>query len=240
MTEQSLGSRGRSLPEVVLFDLDGTVTDPSGDFVVSMRHALATTDVAIPSDDILRSFIGPPLHDTLAALGLDTDGIAAATDAYRQRYRQLDSVGTVVHSGIESLLGELRASGCRLGIATSKPQVIAEKILVDVGLGDAFDTVAGASLDERDADKAQVVAKALGQQHFPDPADVVMVGDRSFDVIGARAHGIETVVVLWGFSTEDEFRRIEPRAVVADAEALRVELYGDHVPGGRGAAQMTR
>ena len=240
MTEQSLESRRGTPPAVVLFDLDGTVTDPSDDFVVSMRHALAATGVAVPSDEVLRSFIGPPLHDTLAALGLDADGVTAATDAYRQRYRQLDSVGTVVHPGIGSLLGELRASGCRLGIATSKPQPIAEKILVDVGLGDAFDTVAGASLDERDADKALVVAKALGQQHLPDPTDVVMVGDRSFDVIGARAHGIETVVVLWGFSAEGEFRRLEPRAIVNDAAALRAELYGIGVAGDHDAAQMTR
>lgn len=215
---------GPVLPALVLFDLDGTITDPSIDFIASLRHGLEAASVEVPSDRELLAHLGPPLHDSLAAFGLDHHGVLTATAAYRRRYEERDSKGTIVHPGIAELLAELRDLGCRLGVATSKPWPIAQRVLERVGLLGAFDTVAGPDLDERHAAKDLVVARALEQQGHPDPARVRMVGDRSFDVVGARAHRIETVAVTWGFAETGELREAGPMAIVDDAAGLRTAL----------------
>lgn len=212
------------LPALVLFDLDGTITDPSIDFVASLRFGLEAASVEVPSDRELLAHLGPPLHDSLAAFGLDQRGVATATAAYRRRYEERDSQGTIVHPGVAELLAELRDHGCRLGVATSKPWPIARRVLERVGLLGAFDTVAGPDLDERHAAKDLVVARALAQQGHPDPAGVRMVGDRSFDVIGARAHNIDTVAVTWGFASTGELLDAGPIAIVDDAIELRTAL----------------
>lgn len=217
-------SKGGVLPAVVLFDLDGTITDPSVDFVASLRYGLEAASVEVPSDQELLAHLGPPLHDSLAAFGLDHHGVVTATAAYRRRYQERDSQGTVIHPGVAELLAELRDHGCRLGVATSKPWPIAQRVLERFELLSAFDTVAGPDLDERHAAKDLVVARALDQQGHPDPASVRMVGDRSFDVVGARAHRIETVAVTWGFAATGELRDAGPMAIVDDAAGLRAAL----------------
>lgn len=209
----------------MLFDLDGTLTDPSGDVVAAMAGALESVGAAVPTDAVLRAHIGPPLLLTLASFGLDPATAAVVMDRYRDAYRANRSAGTTVHDGIEDLLTELRAAGVRIGVATSKPASIARDVVDQTGLAPLVDTVAGPGLDERDAAKDLVVAMALGQQGHPDPATVRMVGDRSFDVLGARAHGIDAIGVLWGFGDAVELRDAGAAAVVESVDALRTALF---------------
>lgn len=224
MTVPNTTTASSGLAKVVLFDLDGTLTDPSGDFLVSIRHALSMVGVPAPGDKELLAYLGPPLPVTLAALGVPDHETAAATSAYRTRYESERSAGTRVHDGIPALLADLRHLGCRLGVATSKPRIIAEQVLSEVGLRDALDTVAGATLSEQHATKREVIAEALAQNGDPKPSDVVMVGDRIYDIEGARAHGIDAVAVSWGFAQPGEIAGSGARAVVADVAALRDEL----------------
>lgn len=212
--------------DVVLFDLDGTLTDPSGDFVVAMRGALDSVGAPVPSDDELRTRIGPPLLHTLASFGLDDDMAAVVMARYRTRYRANRSADTTVHAGMPELLDALRSRGVRIGVATSKPAVIAAEVIEQTGLAPLVDAIAGPGLDERDAAKDLVIAAALDQHDRPAPERVRMVGDRSFDVVGARAHDIDAIGVLWGFGDVEELTASGATAVADTVPALHDLLLG--------------
>jgi phosphoglycolate phosphatase len=212
--------------DLVLFDLDGTLTDPSGDFVVAMRAALESVGATVPPDDDLRTRIGPPLLHTLAAFGLDDATAAVVMDRYRTRYRANRSADTTVHEGMPELLDALRSQGTRIGVATSKPAAIATEVLAQTGLAQLVDAVSGPGLDERDAAKELVIAVALDQHGRPCPERVRMVGDRSFDVLGARAHGIDAIGVLWGFGDRDELTGSGAAAVADTVPDLAGLLLG--------------
>lgn len=213
--------------DVVLFDLDGTLTDPSGDFVVAMRAALESVGATVPPDDDLRTRIGPPLLVTLAAFGLDDDTAVTVMTRYRTRYRANRSADTTVHAGMPELLDALRSRGVRVGVATSKPAVIAAEVLEQTGLAPLVDAVSGPGLNERDAAKDLVIAAALDQHGRPAPERVRMVGDRSFDVLGARAHGIDAIGVLWGFGDVEELTASGAAAIADTVPTLHGLLLDD-------------
>ncbi|SEH74908.1 haloacid dehalogenase superfamily, subfamily IA, variant 1 with third motif having Dx(3-4)D or Dx(3-4)E [Mycolicibacterium rutilum] len=188
-------------PQLVIFDLDGTLTDSAQGIVASFRHALGSVGAAVPDGDLATMIIGPPMHHTLGGLGLG-ERTDAAIAAYREDYRTRGWAMNRVFDGIPALLADLRAAGVRLAVATSKAEPTAQRILEHFGLHDCFEVIAGASVDGARAAKADVVAHALAQ--IDDlPERVLMVGDRSHDVEGAAAHGIDTVVVGWGYGRAD-------------------------------------
>ncbi len=219
------GGTDRADVDVVLFDLDGTLTDSSGDFLLAIRHALGEVGVEPPDEATLRTYIGPPLLETVVALGVRADAVEAVVDAYRERYRANRSAATVVHDGIPDVLVSLRDRGVRIGVATSKPAVIAREILEQTDLAGHFDAVAGPGLDESGAAKHLVVGQALAQHGGPDPDRVRMVGDRSFDVHGAAAHGVRTVGVLWGFGSAQELQDSGAHAVVDHPRSLASAIF---------------
>lgn len=188
-------------PQLVIFDLDGTLTDSAPGIVASFRHALATVDARAPDGDLAGRIVGPPMHHTLASLGLG-DRVDAAVAAYRADYTSRGWSMNTLYDGVTDLLADLRAAGVRLAIATSKAEPTARRILEHFGIADAFDVVAGASLDGTRATKADVMGHALGQLG-PLPERILMVGDRAHDVEGAAEHGIATVVVGWGYGQSD-------------------------------------
>ena len=197
--------RVTSRPQLVIFDLDGTLTDSAAGIVSSFRHALAQVGVPVPDDpDLAGLVVGPPMHLTLHGLGLG-EKTDAAIAAYRADYTARGWVLNEVFDEIPELLADLRAAGVRLAVATSKAEPTARKILEHFGLDDHFEVIAGASLDGVRATKAEVVAHVLSQLD-PLPEHVLMVGDRCHDVHGASHHGIDTVVVEWGYGGRG-FRR---------------------------------
>jgi phosphoglycolate phosphatase-like HAD superfamily hydrolase len=186
---------------LVIFDLDGTLTDSADGIVASFRHALAAVGAEVPAGDLAGRVVGPPMHLTLAGLGLGEradDAIAAYRADYTSRGWAMNSL----FDGIPQLLGDLRAAGVRLAVATSKAEPTARRILDHFELAEYFDVIAGATVDGSRSAKADVLAHALGQLH-PLPERVVMVGDRAHDVEGAAEHGIDTVVVGWGYGAAD-------------------------------------
>ncbi|BBZ76550.1 5'-nucleotidase [Mycolicibacterium anyangense] len=199
-------------PQLVLFDLDGTLTDSADGIVASFRHALAAVGAEVPAGDLASRIVGPPMHVTLRGMGLgELAGDAIA--AYRADYTTRGWAMNRLFDGIPQLLADLRAAGVRLAVATSKAEPTARRILEHFGLADAFDVIAGASVDGTRSSKADVVAHALAQLQ-PLPQRVVMVGDRAHDVEGAAEHGIDTVVVGWGYGANDF---TDPEAAAAAA-----------------------
>lgn len=208
MTCTASGSR----PQLVIFDLDGTLTDSADGIVASFRHALASIGAEVPPGDLAGRVVGPPMHQTLQGMGLG-ERADEAVAAYREDYTSRGWARNRLFDGIDRLLADLRAAGVRLAVATSKAEPTARRILDHFGLTDHFEVIAGASVDGSRSSKADVVAHALAQLD-PVPARVLMVGDRAHDVAGAAEHGIDTVVVGWGYGAADF---LEPDAAAAAA-----------------------
>ena len=208
MTCTASGSR----PQLVIFDLDGTLTDSADGIVASFRHALASIGAEVPPGDLAGRIVGPPMHQTLQGMGLG-ERADEAIAAYRADYTSRGWDRNRLFDGIDRLLADLRAAGVRLAVATSKAEPTARRILDHFGLTDHFEVIAGASVDGSRSSKADVVAHALAQLD-PVPARVLMVGDRAHDVAGAAEHGIDTVVVGWGYGAADF---LEPDVAVAAA-----------------------
>jgi phosphoglycolate phosphatase-like HAD superfamily hydrolase len=204
-------------PQLVIFDLDGTLTDSAQGIISSFRHALHEIGAEIPDGELAGRIVGPPMHHTLHEMGLDDPQTAIAV--YRADYSTRGWAMNSLFDGIPQLLSDLRASGVRLAVATSKAEPTARKILEHFGLDEHFEVIAGASLDGVRSTKAEVVAHALAQLG-PRPERVVMVGDRAHDVEGAAAHGIGTVVVDWGYGRSDF---AAPSAVVPAARVATID-----------------
>lgn len=225
MTDTLDSTLAGTRPQLVLFDLDGTLTDSARGIVSSFKHALAEVGATVPDDgDLAGRIIGPPMHHTLGAMGLG-DRTAAAVAAYRADYTTRGWSMNSLFDGIPGLLEDLRAAGVRLAVATSKAEPTAHRILEHFGLAGHFEVIAGASVDGSRATKADVVAHALAKL-TPLPERVLMVGDRSHDVEGAAAHGIDTVVVDWGYGRTDFTGpgAVRGRAHVATVADLREVL----------------
>jgi phosphoglycolate phosphatase len=197
----TVSAASRPAPQLVIFDLDGTLTDSADGIVSSFRHALDQIGAAVPEGDLASRIVGPPMHHTLSAMGLGEHADAAIA-AYRADYTTRGWAINSLFDGIGPLLADLRAAGIRLAVATSKAEPTARRILAHFGLDDHFEVVAGASVDGTRATKADVLAHALAQLQ-PLPERVLMVGDRLHDVEGAAAHGIDAVVVGWGYGRAD-------------------------------------
>lgn len=187
--------------DLVIFDLDGTLTDSAEGIVASFRHALHAVGATVPDGDLVSRIVGPPMHVTLQQMGLgkSTD---TAIAAYRADYTARGWSMNKPFDGVVGLLTDLRAAGVRLAVATSKAEPTAARILAHFELDSYFEVIAGASPDGVRSTKADVVAHAL-QQLAPLPERVVMIGDRSHDVEGAAVHGIGTIVVGWGYGHRD-------------------------------------
>lgn len=212
-------------PQLVIFDLDGTLTDSARGIVSSFRHALDQVGAQVPDDrDLAGMLVGPPMHHTLRGIGLGEKADAAIA-AYRADYTARGWVLNEVFDEIPEMLADLRAAGVRLAVATSKAEPVAWTILAHFGLDGHFEVIGGASLDGVRATKADVVAHVLSQLD-PLPEHVLMVGDRAHDVQGASHHGIDTVLVEWGYGGSDfDDPAVErPVAQVATVAALREVL----------------
>jgi phosphoglycolate phosphatase-like HAD superfamily hydrolase len=213
------GTVSTARPQLVIFDLDGTITDSAHGIVSSFRHALDQVGAAVPEGDLAGRIVGPPMHHTLSAMGLG-EHTEAAIAAYRADYTTRGWAMNSLFDGIGSLLDDLRAAGVRLAVATSKAEPTARRILAHFRLDEHFEVVAGASVDGTRASKADVLGHALTQLQ-PLPERVLMVGDRIHDVEGAATHGIDAVVVGWGYGQADFTEHNGFRHVATIAELRR-------------------
>jgi phosphoglycolate phosphatase len=209
----------------VLFDLDGTLTDPRVGITRSIQYALRGLDLEPPPARELESMIGPPLLASFRdRFGLDAYGARRAVELYREYFAERGLYENEVHAGIPELLEELRERDIVLALATSKPEVYARRILEHFALVDAFHATIGSFLDGRRTDKAEVIAAAIGRLGAGVSDALVMVGDREHDVEGARANGIDVVAVGYGFGSDEELTRARPTRHAATVSELRLQL----------------
>ncbi len=211
--------------DVVLFDLDGTLTDSAPGIVNCLHYALDDLGIDHPDDATMRAHLGPPLIMTFREhYGLDEATADRAIAKYRERYHDVGLFENAVYDGIPSLLDQLDETNAVLAIATSKPTPSATRILEHFDLARHFAFIGGAELDGPRQHKADVIAHTLdelaGLGALGSTDRLVMVGDRKHDMTGAIAHGIPGIGVLWGYGDEAELRSAGAVEVVSDTAAL--------------------
>jgi phosphoglycolate phosphatase len=189
----------------VLFDLDGTLTDPKEGIVACFKHALMTLGCNAPSDAQLARLIGPPLRESLSALvGPNNQAqVERAVTMYRARFAEKGMFENSLYPGIRDALNQLRDRGLSLFVATSKPRMFAERIIEYFGLGRFFRAVYGSELNGANADKRDLIAHILRAEALS-ASETIMVGDRAHDILGARVNGLFPVGVLWGYGSREE------------------------------------
>jgi len=196
------------MPTDLLFDLDGTLTDPKAGIFRSLQFALDRMGRVAPPDDELGWMIGPPLQHALPRLlGTEDAGeLATCLAHFRERYAAIGLFENEVYEGIDDVLAELRQRGHRLFVATSKPKTFADRILAHFGLDFYFHAIHGSELDGRNIAKGDLIASLLAAEGL-DPRDCLMIGDREHDVIGAHANAIRCIGVLYGHGTREELEK---------------------------------
>ena len=187
----------------LLFDLDGTLTDPAEGITRCLRHALAELAMAAPPVEQLRRYIGPPLRDAFAELCDDPARIEDAVRCYRARFASVGLYENRLYDGIVDCLERSRHAADALFVVTSKPTVYARRIVAHFGLAGYFERVYGSELDGRFGDKAELIGHLLESEALT-PARAVMIGDRKFDIAAARRHGVDSIGVLWGYGSRRE------------------------------------
>ncbi len=210
----------------VLLDLDGTVTDSAPGIIDSLKHTFTTLGLPVPNDDELTLFVGPPLTDTMRMHGgFNDDETMHAIDVYREHYAN-HALHAPVFPGMAGLIEALGMSDIPLSLATSKPELLATKILEHHGLAQHFDVIVGASEDETRSAKSDIVAEALRRlrERGVDVSNPVMVGDRGYDALGAAVNDVPTIMVEWGYGSPLEAG--EAMAVVHSIDQLRARLLG--------------
>lgn len=191
--------------ESVIFDLDGTLTDPREGFVNSIGFALTSLGRDVPPPETLHRFIGPPIHSTFAHLLGDSDPtlVEAAVTLYRERLGGDGIRENTLYPGIEDLLKSLRQDGRRLFVATAKPVVFASRILEHCAIAHYFDGVYGSELARTNTKKAESIHSIL-IDHRIAPANAAMIGDREHDIHGARECGVYSIGVTYGYGSVAE------------------------------------
>lgn len=217
--------------EYILFDLDGTLTDPKLGITSSVQYALRALGIEEPSLDRLEPFIGPPLADSFREFyGLEGERLATAIDKYRERFATQGIFENEIYPGIPQMLADLKAKGKKLAIASSKPTLFVEQILEHFEIEKYFDHVVGSNMDGTRGTKEEVVEETLRQMLTVEMTPgqkrdaVAMVGDRKFDIEGARAHGITSVGVSFGYAPEGELEEAGADYIVNSVRSLQVLL----------------
>lgn len=192
---------------IALFDLDGTVTDSGPGILNSIRYALAKHGLPVPSEDVLRTFIGPPLKEQFQAVcGLTEEESIRMVEAYREYYTDKGIFENSVYEGVPEMLGRLQEAGVRILMATAKPEDFARRIAEHFDFAKYFEFIGGACMDGRRTDKYEVIEYVLASRGISteERKHTVMIGDRSHDMIGAEKAGLHSLGVLYGYGSREE------------------------------------
>ena len=204
--------------KAILFDLDGTLTDSGEGIINCALFALEHFGLPLPDRETMRVFVGPPLHQSFIKFGVPEDQADEAVRVYRSRYIPIGKFENFPYPGVRELLEKLRTDGHKLYVATSKPEAMSIEILEHFDLAKYFTIICGATFDTSRSTKADVIAYLL--QQSGKAGDTVMVGDTAFDVIGAKAHGIPTIGVSWGYGKVADMVEAGAKAIANDMDQL--------------------
>ncbi len=194
--------------KVILFDLDGTITDPGEGITKSVAYALEKFGIKNESRENLNRFIGPPLWYSFETFyGLTKDEADEAVEYYRERYVKKGINECELIDGVVELIKELKSRGKTLLLATSKPEVFARVVIENYKLTEYFDFIGGATKDKTRSEKADIIAYSLKCANVKDKEYVVMIGDREHDILGAKEQGIDSIGVNCGYGSIEEFKQ---------------------------------
>lgn len=206
------------MSKAVLFDLDGTLTDSGEGIINCATLALNHFGLPVPDREAMRVFVGPPLDETFMKFGVPADKTDEAIAVYRSRYTTVGKFENFPYPGVEQLLQKLHNKGCRLFVATSKPESMSVEILEKFGLAKYFEMICGATFDGSRSKKADVIAYLLEKTGAA--GEMVMVGDTAYDIIGAAAHGIPGIGVSWGYGKVEDMEAAGAAAIAHTMEDL--------------------
>ena len=205
----------------ILFDLDGTLTDPKPGIAGCIQFALTELGIEAPAVDELLWCIGPPLKESFEKLlGERAGETGRALELYRLRFGKFGMYENDLYDGVPALLESLAGAGKTLFVATSKPHIYANPILEHFGLAPYFKAVYGSELDGTRADKRDLLGVLLAEQEL-NVAETVMIGDRRHDVEGAGAHGLTTIWADWGYGDDVERDAVNPDHICATIDNLK-------------------
>ncbi len=233
------------MKKYLLFDLDGTLTDPKVGITTCVQYALKEFGIDEPDLDKLEPFIGPPLKESFREFyQMSEEQAEAAVEKYRERFREVGLFENEVYAGIPKMLHTLQAKGMVLAVASSKPTVFVERILEHFRLDKYFKVVVGSELDGSRVNKDEVVQEALKRLSQDQPLQleqVYMIGDRKFDVEGARAFGIESVGVAYGYGSIEELKAAKADYIVRSVEELQSFLLRgtEEIKAGNGVKKVS-
>lgn len=209
----------------LLFDLDGTLTDPMLGITRSVQYALRRFGIEVDDLRTLCRFIGPPLKESFRDFyGMDDEQATRAVALTREYFAPRGIFENRLYEGIPELLTELQAAGCMLAMATSKPEPFARQIAEHFHLADRFTLIGGATMDGTRTAKRDVVRYVLGALDVEDPTAAVMIGDRRYDIEGAAAEGIASIGVLWGYGSREELAAARAGQIAGTIPGLRALL----------------
>lgn len=207
---------------IILFDLDGTLTDSSQGIINAIVYALKKMGVNDYDMSLLKKFLGPPLHESFEKFfHFDKKESLQAVEYYREYFSTKGLFENEVYCGITDLLKTLKENGNTLILATSKPQPFTDRIMQHFDLEKYFDFIAGSNMDTTRSKKAEVIEYALSECNIIDKSSVIMVGDRAEDMIGAQTVGIDSIGVEYGYGTFDELKNAGATYIAKTVEELK-------------------
>ncbi len=206
----------------ILFDLDGTLTDPEEGITKSVAYSLESFGIKVDNLEDLRKFIGPPLKDSyMEFYQFSEEEALHAIQKYREYFPKKGIYENKIYAGIRDLLEALRGNGKKLLLATSKPTVYAKIILDYFDIAEYFSVIAGSELDGSRVDKSEVIAYAFEQAKIVDQEEAVMIGDRKHDILGAKKMGISSIGVLYGYGSREELEQAKADRMVESVKELK-------------------
>ncbi len=214
----------------LLFDLDGTITDPKIGITTCVQYALDSFGIHETDLDRLEPFIGPPLKNSFMDFyGFGEEQAQRAVEKYRERFSAVGLYENELYPGMDLLLRDLKEAGILLAIASSKPTVFVEKILDHFGIRTYFQVVVGSELSGARVEKEEVVKEALAQllERPEDRKTTAMIGDRKFDILGGKRLGLHQIGVAYGYAQPGELEEAGAEIIVATVAQLRQVLLGE-------------
>ncbi|MGN0443923.1 MAG: HAD family hydrolase [Acutalibacteraceae bacterium] len=194
--------------DIILFDLDGTLTDSGLGITNSVKYALEKEGITVNDRSELFRFIGPPLVESFQKFyGFSPEKALEITHVYREYYSEKGIFENEVYDGIEELLRKLKENGKRIIVATSKPELFARKIFDHFSLSQYFEYIAGSNMNETRTGKSEVIEYALESCGVTNLEKVIMVGDREHDIWGAKKTGTASIGVIWGYGSREELQK---------------------------------
>ena len=221
------------MKEYLLFDLDGTLTDPKLGITTCVQYALKSFGIEEQDLDKLEPFIGPPLKDSFMEFyGFDEAKAEVAVEKYRERFKDVGLYENEIYVGIENMLYNLKVNGMHLAVASSKPTVYVERILEHFKIKQYFEVIVGSELDGRRVNKEEVIQEALSRLFKGKAIEqdkIYMIGDRKFDIEGEKAQGVESVGVSYGYGSIEELKEAQADYIVRSVPELERFLYREFV-----------